>query len=98
MIHRPRKPVPVLSHVNVWVENGAPFSARQIPTKSLNSPIEEPPVVGPRNYQSGVRSSQGFPFMSNRTEPKTPSQWLRYILMAAVALFLVWWMLQPYIL
>jgi hypothetical protein len=36
--------------------------------------------------------------MPNRTEPKTPTEWLRYIVMAAVALFLVWWMLQPYML
>jgi len=33
-----------------------------------------------------------------RTEPKTPGQWLRYIVVAAIALGLVWWMLRLYIL
>jgi hypothetical protein len=36
--------------------------------------------------------------MPNRTEPKTAGQWIRYVFMAAVALFLIWWMLQPYLL
>jgi hypothetical protein len=34
----------------------------------------------------------------NRTEPRTVSQWLRYIFVAAIALFLVWWMLRFYVL
>jgi hypothetical protein len=33
-----------------------------------------------------------------QTEPKTPRQWLRYIIVAAIALFLVWWMLSLYVL
>jgi len=33
----------------------------------------------------------------NRTEPKTASQWLRYIAMATIAIFLVWWMLRLYV-
>jgi hypothetical protein len=36
--------------------------------------------------------------MENRTEPKTPGQWIRYIVVAAIALFLVWWMLRLYVL
>ncbi|MGI0017197.1 MAG: hypothetical protein ACREA1_00655 [Nitrosotalea sp.] len=36
--------------------------------------------------------------MENRTEPKTLGHWIRYIAMAAIALFLVWWMLRVYVL
>jgi hypothetical protein len=36
--------------------------------------------------------------LENRTEPKTVSQWLRYIVVAVIALFLVWWMLRVYVL
>ncbi len=36
--------------------------------------------------------------MENRTEPKTPRQWVRYIVVAVIALFLVWWMLRLYVL
>jgi hypothetical protein len=32
--------------------------------------------------------------MPNRTEPRTLSQWIRYMVVAAIALFLVWWMLR----
>jgi hypothetical protein len=32
--------------------------------------------------------------MQNRTEPKTIGQWIRYILVAAVAIWLIIWMLQ----
>jgi hypothetical protein len=34
----------------------------------------------------------------NRTDPKTPGQWLRYIVVAFIALFLVRWMLRLYVL
>jgi hypothetical protein len=34
----------------------------------------------------------------NRTEPKTPGQWIRYVVVAVIALFLVWWMLRVYVL
>jgi hypothetical protein len=55
--------------------------------------------AAPTEGQCGSRTIIPEVFsMPNRTEPKTPGQWLRYILMAAVALFLVWWMLQPYML
>lgn len=36
--------------------------------------------------------------MENRTEPKTAGQWVRYIVVAVIALFLVWWMLRLYVL
>jgi hypothetical protein len=32
--------------------------------------------------------------MDNRTEPKTVGQWLRYVVMAIIALWLVVWMLR----
>jgi hypothetical protein len=32
--------------------------------------------------------------MANRTEPKTLSQWIRYIVVAVIALWLVVWMLR----
>jgi hypothetical protein len=32
--------------------------------------------------------------MDNRTEPKTVGQWLRYVVMAVIALWLVVWMLR----
>jgi hypothetical protein len=32
--------------------------------------------------------------MPNRTEPKTVGQWVRYIVVAAIALWLVVWMLR----
>jgi len=36
--------------------------------------------------------------VENRTEPKTVGQWIRYIVVAVIALFLVWWMLRLYVL
>jgi hypothetical protein len=32
--------------------------------------------------------------MENRTEPKTVRQWVRYLLVAAIAIWLVIWMLR----
>ena len=32
--------------------------------------------------------------MPNRTEPKTAGQWIRYIMVAAIAIWLVIWMLR----
>ena len=37
-------------------------------------------------------------FVENRTEPKTAVQWVRYVVVAVIALFLVWWMLRVYVL
>jgi hypothetical protein len=34
----------------------------------------------------------------NRTEPKTGGQLVRYVVVAVIALFLVWWMLRLYVL
>jgi hypothetical protein len=36
--------------------------------------------------------------VQNQTEPKTVGQWIRYVVVAAIALFLVWWMLRVYVL
>jgi hypothetical protein len=36
--------------------------------------------------------------VENRTEPKTAKQWIRYIVVALIALFLVAWMLRIYVL
>jgi hypothetical protein len=33
----------------------------------------------------------------NQTEPKTVGQWIRYVIVAVIALFLVWWMLRVYV-
>jgi hypothetical protein len=32
--------------------------------------------------------------MENRTEPKTAAEWVRYIVVAVIALWLVLWMLR----
>jgi hypothetical protein len=32
--------------------------------------------------------------MENRTEPRTAGQWIRYLVVAAIALWLVVWMLR----
>jgi hypothetical protein len=34
----------------------------------------------------------------NRTDPKTAGQLIRYVVVAVIALFLVWWLLRLYIL
>jgi hypothetical protein len=36
--------------------------------------------------------------MPNRTEPKTAGQWIRYIVVALIAIWLVFWMLRSYVL
>jgi hypothetical protein len=36
--------------------------------------------------------------MPNQTEPKTPQQWIRYIVVAGIALWLVYWMLRSFVL
>jgi hypothetical protein len=42
---------------------------------------------------------EGLPLnMENRTEPRTVGQWIRYIVVSVIALFLVWWMLRLYVL
>ena len=37
---------------------------------------------------------RGFVKMPNRTEPKTLREWIRYIIVAAIAIWLVIWMLR----
>jgi hypothetical protein len=36
--------------------------------------------------------------LENRTQPRTIGQWIRYIVIAAIALLLVWMMLHIYVL
>ena len=36
--------------------------------------------------------------VDNRTEPRTARQWIRYLVVGVIALFLVWWMLRVYVL
>jgi hypothetical protein len=47
---------------------------------------------------SRIASCSYAPYVSNRTEPKTAGQWVRYIAFAALAVFLVYWMLRLYVL
>jgi len=35
--------------------------------------------------------------LENRTEPRTIGQWIRHIVIAAIALLLVWMMLRVYV-
>ena len=39
-----------------------------------------------------------FDGVTNRTEPRTAGQWIKYLVVAAIALFLVWWMMRVYVL
>jgi hypothetical protein len=43
------------------------------------------------------RSGYDHP-VQNETDPKTPRQWIRHIIVVIIALFLVWWMLRIYVL
>jgi len=51
--------------------------------------VQKPSVRRPTCYHDLVE---------NRTEPKTVGQWIRYVVVAVIALFLVWWMLRIYVL
>jgi|HubBroStandDraft_6_1064221.scaffolds.fasta_scaffold442440_2 hypothetical protein len=42
--------------------------------------------------RNGTR--RDFIEMPNRTEPKTLREWIRYVIVAAIAIFLVIWMLR----
>jgi hypothetical protein len=35
--------------------------------------------------------------MFNFGSPKTPAQWIGHLVLAVIALFLVWWMLKTYL-
>jgi hypothetical protein len=59
------------------------------------------PTLGLRpNLSRRIDMEGGAPAanMENRTEPRTVGQWIRYLAVAAIALFLVWWMLRLYVL
>jgi hypothetical protein len=36
--------------------------------------------------------------MGKQAEPKTGIQWIRNVVVAIIALFLIWWMLRMYVL
>jgi len=36
--------------------------------------------------------------MIDENEPKTPRQWIKHIIVAVIALFLICWMLKTYVL
>jgi hypothetical protein len=36
--------------------------------------------------------------VTHRTDPRTAGQWIRYVVVALIALGLVWWMLRVYVL
>jgi len=53
----------------------------------------------PESNTRTLQQTRCYPLsVPNRTEPKTVGQWIRYIVVAAIALFLVWWMLRLYVL
>ena len=39
-----------------------------------------------------------YTHVENRTEPRTAVQWIKYLVVAIIALFLVWWMVRVYVL
>ncbi|HZS57111.1 MAG TPA: hypothetical protein VFA65_22095 [Bryobacteraceae bacterium] len=39
-----------------------------------------------------------YSFVENTTDPKTPGQWVRYVIVAVIAIFLVYLMLRVYVL
>ena len=47
---------------------------------------------------TGERPTCYDDLVQNQTEPKTVGQWIRYVVVAVIALFLVWWMLRVYVL
>jgi hypothetical protein len=57
------------------------------------SPCDLPNAADPQ-----FASNWYYDPVANRTEPKTARQWIRYIVVAVIALFLVWWMLRVYVL
>jgi hypothetical protein len=50
--------------------------------------------VGRQECVRHICPSDILTLMPNRTEPKTIGQWLRYIVVAIIAIWLVIWMLQ----
>jgi hypothetical protein len=94
--------------------NGAPVCQRRdapmvfgiIPesrSASLRNKRSASPESPPMEIASGSVRKPGLalnynPSVTNRTEPKTVGQWIRYIVVAVIALFLVWWMVRLYVL
>jgi hypothetical protein len=52
----------------------------------------------PWHEYRGALASRYKGCMENRTEPRTASQWIRYIVVSVIAIGLVIWMLRVYIL
>jgi len=51
-----------------------------------------------RFFLAAGRAGAKISTVPNRTQPKTVAQWIRYLVVAMIALFLVWWMLRLYVL
>jgi hypothetical protein len=66
-----------------FVAANSPFDAPRLLT------VSRPLHCHPTCYDQPVDS---------RTEPRTARQWIRYLVVAVIALFLVWWMLRVYVL
>src|ERR1035437_3352848 len=69
---------------SAWVQKGSRAGLRSA-SASARAAIS----LSPTCYDQPV---------DNRTEPRTPRQWIRYLVIAVIALFLVWWMLRVYVL
>jgi hypothetical protein len=35
--------------------------------------------------------------MAKHSEPRTAGQWIRHVVVAIIALFLIWWLLRVYV-
>lgn len=66
-------------------------TSRQCPTLQIRQWIADA-------FKSGRAILCYHQAVENRTEPKTVMQWVRYIVMALIALILVWGMLRMYVL
>src|ERR1039458_9748487 len=67
---------------SAWVQRGSWAGLRSASAKAATS-------LAPTCYDQPV---------DNRTEPRTARQWIRYLVVGVIALFLVWWMLRVYVL
>ena len=54
--------------------------------------------ISMRFFLAAGRAGAKISTVPNRTQPKTVAQWIRYLVVAMIALFLVWWMLRLYVL
>src|ERR1035437_4733329 len=69
---------------SAWVQRGSRAGLR-----SASASARAATSLAPTCYDQPV---------DNRTEPRTARQWIRYLVIAVIALFLVWWMLRVYVL